>query len=137
MQGWDSPSVTSFLLTLYFIIIFPHMIWFHSIPNVFVLWCYYWLYVSLKYAKYLGLHNTQIVRLSASKLKITVPLRSVQLTQAMRWLSMLWTSRNMLVVAGQEKPHMCIWPLNMNTEQNIWWKLIRISLTMFPGLKHI
>ncbi len=32
---------------------------------------------------------------------------------------------------------MWIWPPNMNTEQNIWWKLIRISLTMFPGLKHI
>ncbi len=23
------------------------------------------------------------------------------------------------IVAGQEKPHICIWPLNMNTEQNI------------------
>ncbi len=23
------------------------------------------------------------------------------------------------IVAGQEKPRMCIWPLDMNTEQNI------------------
>ena len=44
---------------------------------------------------------------------------------------------NAHVVAGQEKPHMCILPLKMNTEQNIWWKLIRMSLNMFPGLKHI
>ena len=30
-----------------------------------------------------------------------------------------------------------IWPLNMNTEQNTWWKLRRINLNMFPGLKDI
>ncbi len=38
-------------------------------------------------------------------------------------------------VTGQEKPHMCIWPLNMNTEQNIWWKLIIISLKHVPWPK--
>ena len=33
-------------------------------------------------------------------------------------LGSLFEMQNLYIGAGQEKPHVCIWPLNMNTEQN-------------------
>ena len=36
------------------------------------------------------------------------------------------------IVAGQEKPHMCIWPLNMYLLQNIQ-ELSEISFIHVPG----
>ena len=37
------------------------------------------------------------------------------------------------VVAGQEKPHMCVWPLNMYLLQNIQEELSEISFIHVPG----
>ncbi len=37
------------------------------------------------------------------------------------------------IVAGQEKPHMCIWPLNMYLLQNIRGELSEISFIHVPG----
>ncbi len=37
------------------------------------------------------------------------------------------------IVAGQEKPHMCIWPLNMYLLQNIQEELSKISFIHIPG----
>ncbi len=37
------------------------------------------------------------------------------------------------IVAGQEKPHMCIWPLSMYLLQNIQEELSEISFIHVPG----
>ncbi len=36
-------------------------------------------------------------------------------------------------VIGQEKPHMCVWPLNMYLLQNIQEELSEISVIHVPG----
>ncbi len=55
------------------------------------------------------------------------------------WQAELWDDDQMetedilLIVAGQEKPHMCIWPLNMYLLQNIREELSEVSFIHVPA----